>query len=403
NQEHDSVSLRLPIKEWAIRVAGPTAFEIVKSPTDQQRAEIARMYRISKEGMVWDLHPDWGVAQHGSGTLSQFLKVVDKAPWMKRGASLLAAVWSGGVDTAQEEPVRAIALRYGYKPDESVPGMFHKGLDSVVVRNDGKWSHSSLDYGTEKGQGEDALDCHLDTTEGESAPRTPAIIKQEPGIFAPERGVPVTSNLLKKADVPQLQELDAPVAKEYDAVRWVYQQYLDNRIQSLSWQDFQKKFQQFAQKYPKVWMDVRQNRPHITTADMERWMDEYKPQEQSYELEHATYHDPETSYRDAEQLVLRINQSADASRILAQDPLLAQYVDMVGQSSEMSGHPAAKKTVGWLRVDFVDEDWLLVDEVQSDLVNSVSQAKLILEADSFDDFMASPRSDKMREMVAEKG
>lgn len=210
------------------------------------------------------------------------------------------------------------------------------------------------------------------------------------------------ASLLKKADVPELQKAEFPTSKEYDAVRWVYQQYLDNNIQKLSWQDFQKRFQQFAQKYPNLWLEVRQNRPAITREDMDRWMDEAKP-DQSYEIEHGTYHDEESSYRDVEQLVLRINQSANAKQILAQDPLLMEYVDMVGQSSEMSGHPANKKTIGWLRVDFINDDWLLVDEVQSDLVNSVSQAKLILEADTFEDFMASLTNDKVRRLVQEKG
>jgi GNAT superfamily N-acetyltransferase len=211
------------------------------------------------------------------------------------------------------------------------------------------------------------------------------------------------ANLLKKADVPELQKTDVPTSKEYDAVRWVYQWYQDNQIPKLAWRDFQKQFQQMAQKYPKLWMEVRQNRPQITREDLDRWMDEAKPDQSNYNLQYSTYNDAETSYREAEQLVMQINQSASAADILAQDPTLQKYVDMVGQSSEMSGHPASKKTVGWLRVDFVDDDWLLVDEVQSDLVNSVSQAKLIVESENFDDFMASLANDKVRQMAAERG
>jgi hypothetical protein len=158
-----------------------------------------------------------------------------------------------------------------------------------------------------------------------------------------------------------------------------------------------------SQKYPQVWMEVRQNRGQVKREDLDRWLDEAKSDQEKYNLQYDEYNDADTSYREAEQLVVQINQSASVAEILKQEPVLAKYIDMVGQSSEMSGHPASRETVGWLRVDFVDEDWLLVDEVQSDLVNSVSQAKLILEAEDFEAFMASLANDKVRAMVAEKG
>ena len=99
--------------------------------------------------------------------------------------------------------------------------------------------------------------------------------------------------------------------------------------------------------------------------------------------------------------MLRINQGASAKEVLAQDPVIEQYVSMVGQSSQWSKHPVAVDTVGWLRVDFVNDEWLLVDEVQSDLVNSITQAKAIVTSETFEEFL-SKLGEKAREAARGK-
>lgn len=231
------------------------------------------------------------------------------------------------------------------------------------------------------------------------------------GAVAYDKDLPVVEADLmqqphKTAAVPEgLQEIEQPVSKEYDAVRWVISWYQDNGIQQMSWKDFQKTFQQFAAKYNALFTGIRKNKPQIALTDLQEWAtdQQYEQGDAQYGVSYDRYQDPSTSHRDVEQLVLQINHSASAASILQEDSALGQYVDMVAQSSQMSGHPAGKDTVGWLRVDFVDDDWLLVDEVQSDLVNSVGQAKLILQARSFEEFMASLANDRVREMVREKG
>lgn len=212
----------------------------------------------------------------------------------------------------------------------------------------------------------------------------------------------VTSSLLKKAELPEIQKLDAPTSKEYDAVRWVYQWYHDNRVDSLSWKDFQKRFQQFAQKYPQLFTEVRQNRPHITRSDLDAWLEQAKPDQSHYKVEYDKYEDAGTSFRDVEQLVLQINQGANAEQVLGSDPLLKEYINAVSQSGAHAGHPVGQQTVGWLRVDFIDEDWLLVDEVQSDLVNSVAQAKSIVTQPTFDAWINSLTNEKVRRVALEK-
>jgi 8-oxo-dGTP pyrophosphatase MutT (NUDIX family) len=196
----------------------------------------------------------------------------------------------------------------------------------------------------------------------------------------------------KTADVPEdMKELEAPVTKEYDAVRWVYQQFVDNAIESMPWRDFQKdpRFQQLAQKYNQLFTQARKNKPQVTQQDLKEYMEFLQKSKGGYGISYKKYHEPEHSYRDVEQLVVQINKSADAERILEEDPAVKWYVDAVSQSSQMSGHPAEMNTVGWLRVDFIDKDWLLVDEVQSDLVNSVTQAKALITSETYEEFLAN--------------
>ena len=208
------------------------------------------------------------------------------------------------------------------------------------------------------------------------------------------------------AAVPEdLSEVQSPVSKEYDAVRYITQWFLDNNVQQMPWSQFQKTFQQFAAKYSALFTQIRKNKPQVMLADLQEWLQEqqYAKPSEGYGVSYERYQDPKTSYRDVEQLVLQINQGANAERIIGGDNALSQYMDLVGQSSRMSGHPAGEKTVGWLRVDFIDQNTLLIDEVQSDLVNSVSQAKLIVETNSYEEFWEALANDRVRQLAQEKG
>jgi hypothetical protein len=207
----------------------------------------------------------------------------------------------------------------------------------------------------------------------------------------------------KKSDIPQdLQKVNAPVSKEYDAVRYVYNQYRENGINSLPWRDFQKRFQGFAQRYNTLFTEIRRNRPAVTLDDLQEYLVNYKNDSKNYDLSYATYGEEEHSFRGVEQLVLQINQGASAREILDREPVLKRYISMVGQSSEQSGHPANEDTVGWLRADFIDEDWLLVDEAQSDLVNSCAQAKNIVTSRNFEEFLAGLNNEHVKSLVLEK-
>jgi len=209
------------------------------------------------------------------------------------------------------------------------------------------------------------------------------------------------SSLLKRADVLEnVRTLEAPLSKEHDLVARVLKWYQDNGVRELPWKDFQKKFP-FAQN-SSLFTRLRRNGPTVTLGQLEGWLETEEPPEKDYGVSYETYHDPEESFRDAEQLVLQINQGASAKGIMGEDMLLSDYVDYVGKSSEMSGHPVGKDTVGWLRLDFIDKDWLLVDEVQTDLINSVSQAKAVLEAETFEEFFAGIINPRVREKITKE-
>src|SRR5271166_728756 len=208
----------------------------------------------------------------------------------------------------------------------------------------------------------------------------------------------------KTGAVPQIDELEHGVSKDYDRVRWVYQYFYDNQIQTMSWKDFQKTFQ-WATNSP-LFTQVRQNRPQITLEDLNRWMEEYREKAkdyQNYELEYGKYRDKDTSFRDVEQLVLKINQSASAAEIIGEDPAMKFFLQQVAQGSVQSGHPVSATTVGWLRVDFVNDQWLLIDEVQSDLINAVDLAKRFITEPNLETLMNGYRSETVKQKIRDMG
>lgn len=209
---------------------------------------------------------------------------------------------------------------------------------------------------------------------------------------------------IKSAAVPQIDPLEHGVSKDYDSVRWVYQYFYNNQIKSMSWKDFQKTFQRFSNS--PLFTQVRQNRPQITLEDLDRWMQEYREKAkeyQNYEIEQDKYRNKDTSFRDVEQLVLKINQSASAAEIIGEDPMMKFFLQQVAQGSVQSGHPVSPTTVGWLRVDFINDQWLLVDEVQSDLINAVDLAKRFITEPSLQALMDGYKSETVKQKLREMG
>lgn len=195
-------------------------------------------------------------------------------------------------------------------------------------------------------------------------------------------------------------DLKQTLPPEFEAIQTVYNWMLKNNVQQISWRDFQKTFQQIGQKFNYVIEKIRHNQPIIQLTDVKAFLDNYKSPK-NYDITYGSYKDKDTSFRAVQQIVMQINRNASLTKEIKKDRLLAQYLDMVAQSSIQSGHPVTDKTVGWLRIDEINSNWLLIDEVQSDLVNSVNQAKAILNAETYEDFEAT-LGEKGRQMLRAK-
>lgn len=169
--------------------------------------------------------------------------------------------------------------------------------------------------------------------------------------------------------------------KEYDAIMHIYQYYLDNNIDKLSWKDFQKVFQRFSQKYNNLITTVRKNKPTVELQDISEWLMNYIPESEKYDTDYSTYHDKKYSTRDVEQVVLQINRKADISNIIPSDSNIDKFLRYIAMGGEMSGHPVSRNTVGWVRIDVIDNDNMLIDEIQTDIFNGLNQAKTMVSSE----------------------
>lgn len=190
--------------------------------------------------------------------------------------------------------------------------------------------------------------------------------------------------LILKAALPQLPGLPTKTrSKEFDAIQRTLRTMVDEHIERISWKEFQQKFQQVAKQYPELLTKIRKNQPTITQQDLKQWLDS-QTRSDKYPVTYQKYKNDKESYRKVEQLVMQLNRGAEAQGIIELDSVMKHFIDFIGQSAAgPSGHPVRVDTVGWIRLDFVNQEYLLVDEVQSDLVNGVSTAQAYLQAPSF--------------------
>ena len=59
--------------------------------------------------------------------------------------------------------------------------------------------------------------------------------------------------------------------------------------------------------------------------------------------------------------------------------------------------------MGWLRVDFVNDEWLLIDEVQSDLINAVDLAKRFIVEPNLESLMSKYKSETVKQKIRDMG
>jgi hypothetical protein len=209
---------------------------------------------------------------------------------------------------------------------------------------------------------------------------------------------------LKNAAIPPTENLSNNTRdKEYDAVRRTWKDMVDNDVPTISWREFQQRYSLASRQFPQTFTVIRKNRPAITQDDLKEWLGKQEAKGGRYSVTYQKYREPSEQTRDVEQLVLQLNRGAEINAALGMDAKLLQWINMVGASAAgPSGHPVRNDTVGWLRVDFVSEEWLFVEEVQSDLINSITTAKAYIAAPDYDTWYAA-QNEGAKAKIDEKG
>ena len=163
--------------------------------------------------------------------------------------------------------------------------------------------------------------------------------------------------------------------------------FLQNDITEVAWKAlFQNpQYKGVCQRSKAVLDPLRGRNPLLTLNMVKEAIREVEDPE--YSMSYTTWHDPSVSYREVEERVLQLNKGAKATDIIDQNPGLRNWFRTIQSGSMNSGHPISMETVGWLRVDEVNKDYLLIDEIQSDLVSAIVQAKNIVESETFEELL----------------
>jgi len=163
--------------------------------------------------------------------------------------------------------------------------------------------------------------------------------------------------------------------------------FIRNNVTEVAWKTlFQNPQYKGVCQRGKPLLDKIRGRNPLLTLDMVKDAI-HQIEDPEYSMSYTTWHDPSVSYRQVEERVLQINKGAKATEIISANPGLRNWFKTIQSGSMNSGHPISMETVGWLRVDEVNSDYLLVDEIQSDLVSAIVQAKNIVEAQSFEELL----------------
>lgn len=77
--------------------------------------------------------------------------------------------------------------------------------------------------------------------------------------------------------------------------------------------------------------------------------------------------------REVGQLVLQIVATPEMIEEMSTDKTYELF-NLINETSERSGHPAAKNQIGWARLELnEDEEYILIDEIQCDHMNAISR------------------------------
>lgn len=142
-----------------------------------------------------------------------------------------------------------------------------------------------------------------------------------------------------------------------------------------------------AQKYPSEFnrhkdliqhlISLAKNRPenkgkpdkelNITAEDIEQAIQHHSGEgKPMYDVSYRTW-SGDQRLNQVKQLVMQINRNSTFDEVFDAESL--EFIKRITEASIGSGHPVIKgKTIGWIRVDLSNPQVLIVDEIQSDVV-----------------------------------
>lgn len=133
----------------------------------------------------------------------------------------------------------------------------------------------------------------------------------------------------------------------------------------ITWKEIKVNFPSESSRYKDKFLQMfnQLKRDWMTYDELLKFMEEEEGKGE-YSVTYDVWEGPQR-FREVPQLVMQLNKSIDE---LFTDDVMKQLMNAVAEMSKRSGHPVTKNTVGWLRVDFIDEEKLLIDEIQSDIM-----------------------------------
>lgn len=110
---------------------------------------------------------------------------------------------------------------------------------------------------------------------------------------------------------------------------------------------------------------------NITADEIEEAIKKHSEGGSSYDISYRTWSGAQR-LNQVKQLVMQINKNSTFDEIF--DPETLDFLQKLIEVSFRSGHPVLKnKTLGWIRVDLSNPKVMIVDEIQSDVLQALSQ------------------------------
>ncbi len=193
-----------------------------------------------------------------------------------------------------------------------------------------------------------------------------------------------------------------PISNMKIALNKIKKYFIDNDITEINWRQLSTQnpeTQSMCASVKPILDKVRHGNPNLTLDTINKAIEQYTKEYSDYTMSYGIWdenegknpHAMDVSYRKIAERVLRINQAGSLKAEIEKDTIVRNWFQNSYMSSKLSGHPVEQDTVGWLRIDEINKDYLLIDEIQGDVINAIFQAKTYVdpEIDTWEKFKAA--------------